>query len=65
MKWGIDQAAQDGICASVISSEGKEHFYGRRGFDTQVGSATAGEGYPIAGAGLTTGGMIFFRDVKA
>lgn len=49
VQWGLDQAEKEGICASLISATGKDPFYQKCGFDIQLGSATMGEGNPLAG----------------
>ena len=59
VQWGLDQAAREGVCASVISADGKERFYQRCGFDREDGTAGQGEGNPLADV---PGGTIFFRD---
>lgn len=61
VKWGLDQAEQERVCASVVSARGKERFYERCGFDTKVGTASMGEGNPLA---AVPGAPILFRDVK-
>lgn len=47
VQWGLDRAAKDGVCASVISSKGKEPFYLKAGFDFELGEASMGEGNPM------------------
>jgi GNAT superfamily N-acetyltransferase len=61
VQWGLDQAAREGVCASVIGADGKERFYQRCGFDREYGRSGQGEGNPLADV---PGGIIFFRDVK-
>jgi len=46
--WGLDQAEQEGVVASVITALGTEEFYRRCGFDETFGCARDGEGNPIA-----------------
>lgn len=60
MRWGIERAREDCVCASVISSEGNEKWYQRCGFGDVVGWASEGEGNPIAKVG---GGAIMFTEV--
>lgn len=48
VKWGLDQAERECVCASVVCDPGKERFYARCGFDTEVGTANMGEGNPLA-----------------
>lgn len=59
VKWGIERARQDGVCASVMSSLGNEKFYQRCGFGEIVGWASDGEGNPIANV---PGGAIMFTE---
>lgn len=58
--WGLEKAAQDGICASLISSDFAEQFYVRASF-VPVGWATEGPGNPLAGL---KGGRVMFHDVR-
>ena len=60
---GMQLAESEGVCASVISAEGKEEFYRRGGFTTgPVGrSGCGGRGNPLAGV---PGGLVWFRDVR-
>ena len=60
--WGLEQAAREGIAASVVSSAGNEQFYMNCGFEVVVGNVTEGEGNPLSGV---HGGAIFFRDSRA
>ncbi|KAH9871097.1 hypothetical protein J1614_006671 [Plenodomus biglobosus] len=55
--WGLEKARQEGVAASVVSSEGNDTFYLRCGFDEVVGDATAGEGNPMQGV---DGGYVLF-----
>ncbi|KAK6081146.1 acetyltransferase [Seiridium cupressi] len=48
VKWGLDRAQEDGICASVMSAWNKDEFYRKAGFEIQDGSGTTGEGNPLA-----------------
>lgn len=59
VKWGIDEADKENVCASVISSDGNEGFYGKSGF-IEVGRANVG---PLKENGIK-GGAIMFRDTK-
>ncbi len=58
VQWGLNEAAMEGLCASVISAYGKERFYARNGF-VEVGRANVG---PLAENGIK-GGAIMFTDV--
>ncbi len=62
VKWGLDQAEREGVCASVISAEGKENFYQRCGFDVQEHWGGQGEGNPMKDL---PGGLIFWREPKS
>jgi len=57
---GLGLADKEGVCASVISAEGKEGFYRKLGLDNQVGTASEGAGNPMRGV---QGGYILFREV--
>ncbi|RAR04200.1 hypothetical protein DDE82_004639 [Stemphylium lycopersici] len=59
VKWGLDQAREEGVAASVISSEGSNPFYLTCGFDAVVGNASEGEGNPMAEAGVKGGDILF------
>lgn len=61
VEWGINEANREGVCASVMSSDGKEAFYLKCGFEEIVGNATAGEGNPLSGI---NGGAILFKWAK-
>jgi len=61
VEWGIKEADREGVCASVMSSEGNDEFYLRCGFEEIAGNATTGEGNPLAGV---KGGSILFRYPK-
>lgn len=52
VKWGLEQAENERICASVVSAWGKDEFYRKCGFDEQFGSAKMGEGNPLAEANV-------------
>ncbi|KAH8646230.1 hypothetical protein BX600DRAFT_157954 [Xylariales sp. PMI_506] len=56
--WGLERAAADDVCASVVSAAGKDGFYRKCGFDIQDGSACAGKGNPLHGV---DGGNIHWR----
>ncbi|KAI0018940.1 acyl-CoA N-acyltransferase [Xylariomycetidae sp. FL0641] len=58
VRWGLDRAAEDGVCASVISAYGKDGFYHKCGFEIQEGKASMGEGNPLADV---PGGNIWWR----
>lgn len=60
VSWGFEQAQKEGISCSVISAEGKEHFYQRCGFDSgPVGRGGEGDGNPTK---EVDGGIVFFKD---
>jgi GNAT superfamily N-acetyltransferase len=62
VKWGIEQAEREGVCASVISAEGKEKFYQRCGFDVgPVGWSGEGNLNPLR---EVPGGLIFVREKR-
>lgn len=48
VQWGLEKAQAEGVCASVVSTLGKEGFYTKCGFDEQHGSARQGDGNPLA-----------------
>lgn len=50
-----------GVCASVISTRGKEAFYQKCGFDVEEGHIGQGEGNPMAGV---EGGRMFWRKAR-
>lgn len=50
-----------GVCASVISSDGKEAFYQKCGFEVEDGHLGRGEGNPMAGG---EGGRMFWREAR-
>lgn len=54
-------AGGGGVCASVISTQGKESFYQRCGFVDEDGHIGQGEGNPMAGV---EGGRMFWRDAR-
>lgn len=58
VKWGLERAAEEGVCASVVSAPGKERFYENCGFHLQEGRAGQGEGNP---ATHIPGGLIFWK----
>jgi len=55
VEWGLERAARDGVCAAVISADGKEGFYGKLGF-VEVGRANVG---PLAENGIQGGAIMF------
>ncbi|CAE7199913.1 hypothetical protein PTNB73_06169 [Pyrenophora teres f. teres] len=63
VRWGLDRAEQEGIRASVMSSEGSDGFYLKCGFDEVVGNANEGEGNPLQKDNVK-GGNILFMWVK-
>jgi GNAT superfamily N-acetyltransferase len=59
VQWGLEQAQNEGVVASVVSALGKNDFYRKCGFDVQDGSACEdGEGNPLKGV---EGGDVFWR----
>jgi GNAT superfamily N-acetyltransferase len=60
VKWGVEEANKEKLCASVICADGKEEFYGKSGF-IEVGRANIG---PLKENGIK-GGAIMFREVNA
>ena len=52
VQWGLDAADQENICASVVSADGRESFYGKFGF-VEVGRANVG---PLKENGVQGGG---------
>lgn len=61
VQWGLDLAEKEGVCASVISADGKEGFYRKCGFDVQEGHGGQGEGNPLKDV---AGGLIFWKEAK-
>lgn len=55
----VDREA--GVCASVISTKGKEAFYQKCGFVIEDGHVGKGEGNPMAGV---DGGRMFWRNAR-
>ncbi|CAN8096463.1 unnamed protein product [Discula destructiva] len=58
---GLKMAEDEGVCASVISAEGKDGFYRKCGFDVVDGRAGMGEGNPLSDI---PGGNILWRMPK-
>ena len=58
--WGVERAKLEKVAASVVSGTGKDRFYRRCGFETQVGRVSDGEGNPLKG--MTEGGAVLFCD---
>lgn len=59
VRWGIERAREEGVAASVTSSEGTNGFYLRCGFDEVVGNASEGERNPLREAGVKGGDILF------
>jgi len=59
VKWGLEEAKREGVYASVISSLGKERFYGKFGF-VEEGRANVG---PLKENGIQ-GGAIMFCEIE-
>jgi len=57
VQWGIDEAATEGVCASVIAAYEKDRFYKKFGF-VEVGRSNIG---PL---GDLKGGAILFTDLQ-
>ena len=55
--WGLNQAKEENVHASVVSSHGNVDFYLRCGFDAVVANCTEGEGNPLNGV---EGGHLLF-----
>lgn len=49
VRWGLEQAESEGVCASVIVALGKDGFYQNCGFDEQYGNTTQSDGNPLKG----------------
>lgn len=58
VKWGLDRADEERVCASVVSSKGKEPFYLKCGFNIEDGRVGRVEGSPLA---WWDGGRMFWR----
>ncbi|KAH8668840.1 acyl-CoA N-acyltransferase [Xylariales sp. PMI_506] len=58
VQWGLQRAQEEGICASVAASRGKDGFYTRCGFDIQDGSVCDGDANPLSGV---EGGNLHWR----
>jgi GNAT superfamily N-acetyltransferase len=62
VQWGLDRAEEEHVWASVVSAPRKEEFYRDKcGFDEEYGSASMGEGNPLASWGS---GRMFWRRPK-
>jgi len=59
VSWGTQRAREEGVCASLISAEGREGFYRKCGFEGPVGWASEGVDNPIANV---SGGAIMFTE---
>ncbi len=55
VEWGLELAAQDQVCASLIAADGKDGFYRKMGF-AEVGRANVG---PLAEPGIRGGAIMF------
>jgi GNAT superfamily N-acetyltransferase len=64
VKWGLDRAREEGVDASVMSSEGTNSFYLRCGFDEVVGNANEGEGNPLKAMDVKGGDILFMWGKK-
>jgi ribosomal protein S18 acetylase RimI-like enzyme len=64
VEWGLRRASEEGVCASVIASEGNAPFYIKCGYDKVVGNACEGIGNPMGEAG-TKGGDVLFMWARA
>lgn len=60
VEWGIAKADEENVCASVISADGREGFYGKSGF---VEMGRANDFGALKENGIV-GGAIMFREVK-
>ncbi|EMD87214.1 hypothetical protein COCC4DRAFT_27631 [Bipolaris maydis ATCC 48331] len=59
VQWGLERAREEGVDASVVSSEESPGFYLRCGFDEVVGNAHEGEGNPLKVDGVRGGDILF------
>ncbi|KAF2846506.1 acyl-CoA N-acyltransferase [Plenodomus tracheiphilus IPT5] len=59
VRWGLDLAEQEGVRASVMSSDGSDEFYLKCGFEEVVGNASEGEGNPLKAACVRGGNILF------
>jgi GNAT superfamily N-acetyltransferase len=59
IEWGLEKAREEGMHASVISSDSKEPFYFACGFDSIVGSMTDGKGNPLGLRNMRGGAIMF------
>ncbi|KAF2014146.1 acyl-CoA N-acyltransferase [Aaosphaeria arxii CBS 175.79] len=59
VKLGLDLAREEGVHASVMSSEGNDVFYLKSGFDEVVGWANEGEENPLRKEGVKGGAILF------
>ena len=59
VKWGLEEARKERVCASVISALGKEGFYGKFGF-VERGRANVG---PLKENGIRGGAIMFCETV--
>jgi GNAT superfamily N-acetyltransferase len=57
VQWGLNQAREEGVCASVVSSAPGYPFYLKMGFVQEVGTVDEGKGNPLKG---NVGGWILF-----
>lgn len=65
VRWGLDRAEEEGIRASVMSSDGTEAFYLKCGFTEVVGNANEGEGNPLQKEEVKGGNILFMWPVGA
>jgi GNAT superfamily N-acetyltransferase len=63
VRWGLLRAAQEGVCASVIASDGSTNFYLKCGFDEVVENASqvGGEANAMVRAGVKGGDVLFTK----
>lgn len=64
VQWGLERAREEGVDASVVSSEGSPPFYLRCGFDEVVGNAHEGEGNPLKVDAVRGGDILFMWGKK-
>lgn len=57
VQWGLNQAREEGVCASVVSSAAGYPFYLKMGFVQEAGTVEEGKGNPLKGR---VGGWILF-----
>ncbi|KAF3000065.1 hypothetical protein E8E13_001134 [Curvularia kusanoi] len=59
VRWGLDRAADEGIRASVVASEGNDAFYLKCGYSEVVGNASEGDDNPLKKVEVKGGSILF------